>query len=165
MSITVDSMAQSYYNQYSFNNSTASQQNSIDPSTVSKSNYNVSDLSDALQMLSDSNGADLYTSNLDQYVQSSFEESQLSQYNALSGMLGNTADILDGTNIDDSASMSYLESKLGLVSQTVNLNGVLNPAASAEMDLKSAALDKNSSLDSYQNLISQNTGSDMDIFG
>jgi len=52
MSIAVSSLSRSYYNIYALTNSDTFKQNAVDASAVSQAKFNVSDINDALDMLS-----------------------------------------------------------------------------------------------------------------
>ncbi len=52
MSIAVSSLSKTYYNIYTLTNSDTFRQNAMDVSAVSQAKFNVSDISDALDMLS-----------------------------------------------------------------------------------------------------------------
>lgn len=52
MSLTVSSLSKSYYNIYALTNSDTYKNNAVDSSAVSKSKYNVADISTAIDMLS-----------------------------------------------------------------------------------------------------------------
>lgn len=52
MSIAVSSLSKSYYNIYALTNGDTYKQNAVDASAVSQARFNVSDVSDALDMLS-----------------------------------------------------------------------------------------------------------------
>jgi hypothetical protein len=168
MGMTVDSMAAAYYSQYNLANSQGSGQNAVDPSDISENNYGISNLSNALDMLSNTENASPYISNLDQYVQSSYAFSQLPEYDAMSAMNDKTGNALYGYgNVNDAVSMNYMANELGLGSDSINPNGVTDPAAAARMALLKSGLSVSSSpVDLYQNELDQNLlGSGLDIAG
>jgi len=160
VSMTVDSMAQSYYNQYTFSTSQTATQNAVDSSTISKSDFNISNLTNALDALDTTENVNPYTTNLDQYVQSSFNESQLSQYSTLSSLASSTTSALNSSgSLDNTVSMAYMKNKLGLSSSSFNIYSVLSPTSTAELDSLSTSASSKTSSDSvsaYQNFLSDN---------
>jgi hypothetical protein len=160
MGMTVDSLAQSYYNQYNFLNSQTNQKNTVDPSSVSENDYGVSNLSNALNVLNDTESANPISTNLDKFVENSYELSQLPEYNTLNGMISDSGNPLNiAGSVDNSISANYMQNILGLNSDTFNINSVSTPTATSQMELTSAAITQNydsSTDDSYQNFLNQN---------
>ena len=159
MSMTVDSQAQSLFNQYTLENS-QSGQNPVDPSTVSEGDFGVSNLTNALSVLNSSSNPNPYTPNLDQYANSVYEISQLPEYTALSGMVGNLTNALNiPGSVDNSVAISSMQSKLGLDSGTFNIYGVSSASSTAQQEsLESSASQNFPTLSdaSYNNFLSQN---------
>lgn len=153
--MNVGSMAQFDYNLYNFYSSQAYAQNAINPAAVSGSDYG---LSNALNTLNSMN-ANPYTPNLDQYVQDSYQMSQLPMYTAQGTMTTDPANWNGSVNIGQSVSMNVLENHLSLNSSPVDLNGVLDPAASAQTDLLISELNGtggSSAVSAYTNYLNQN---------
>lgn len=139
--MNVDNMAQSDYNLYNFYNSQDYSEYAANLSTASESGYGLSNVSNALNELSSIN-TNFYPTNVDQYVQNSYQMSQLPMYTSLGTMIDGSEDGSNGlTNIDQSASMSSMENNLGLGSNSVDLYGVLDPETSAQTDLLTSELD------------------------
>lgn len=101
MSLTVFDEARNYYNMYSFQNSDAYQNYAANSPSVTQNNYNVSNLTDALNAVNNADTADFSSIlNVDSFAKNSYEISQLSDYGAfcnsstnLTSMLSNTSDM------------------------------------------------------------------------
>jgi len=153
MSITATSLASMQYNSYTFANSDAGKTASSQSSDTSQSLFGVSNLQNALSSFG--NTANVYgISTVDAYAQSSYTYSQSPAYSASSGTV-NTGTI-SGT-VDNYASTTYNEQKLGLTSSNVNLNGVLNVQSAAAESYMASTLPSSTSdslTGSYESYIS-----------
>ncbi len=101
MGISVSNLALSYYNKYAFTNSDTYRNNAVDPSEVSQSCYQVSNITGAFSALEMTNSVDLSViGNLESDAKSLYQMSQLdfSNFHSLcntdmTGILNNDTDL------------------------------------------------------------------------
>jgi hypothetical protein len=121
MGLSVSDSASLYYNMYSFQNSDTYKNNTVDPSSVSKDKYNISNLSNALDALSKEDTSNFSSiTNVNNYAKSIYNVSQLTNYNTISStskysdLLSNNTDLsslyetLGSINILNSGDMESL---------------------------------------------------------
>lgn len=97
MSITVSSQAQTLLNSYNLNNSDTYKEYGVDTSTVSKENYNVSNLENALDAMSETSSVSIDSiSNLSSYVKNAYTLSQMDSYESLKSSSSGISRLLSG---------------------------------------------------------------------
>lgn len=168
MNLTVDRMAAMNYAAYLFSGSAAAVQNAMDPEQLSRSDFGVSDLTDALDALSQAQNAGPYTTSLDRYVRSQLQLSQLSEYDALSGMASDAGGFFTAGTVSAAAANGYLEDKLGLDGSTFNLDGVTDAGTAARTAYLAGRLSgtDDGTLSAYRKYMEDNPpGSILDILG
>lgn len=150
MSLTVTNQAADLYNQYKLQNSETYKNNAVDASAISKENYNVSNITNAMDALVSTDKVDLNSvGNIGSYASSQYEVSQLANYDTLSAKNNNIADFLPGSGSDDSLTNVY---NLIAPNKTANaefLQGVVQKAeAKAIADNQSSVSTKTTETDS-----------------
>lgn len=89
MSLTISNQAKYQYDNYAFKTSTAYKKNSVDSSNVSSKNYNVSNISNALDSLEKANSVSFDSiNNVSSYAKNSYKLSQLNSYKTLTNSNG-----------------------------------------------------------------------------
>lgn len=138
MSMTVGDLASYAYGKFAFTGSSAYKQAASAVEGLSKTDFNVSSLSDAVDAMQGtlSGGSAYGITNLDGYVRDSFTRSQLTEYNALSGTAADASSYASGT-AQSAASIGYLANKAGKDAGAVDLYGVVTPGESAQIALMS----------------------------
>ena len=107
MSLTVSNQASLYYNNYTYTNSDSYTENAVNSSAVSKNNYNIENLTNALKTL-ELNATNDFDSiiNINNYAKNLFSLSQLDIYEELSSNTTEISNILEN-NADLSDLYSY----------------------------------------------------------
>ena len=152
MGLTVSSSASQYYKLYSLSNTATYKANTVDSSSVSKENYNVSSLSNALDSLNKTDTASFSSiTNVNSFAKNSYNVSQLSNYKTLSNstsltnannLLSNKANysgIYEAINSTTSLNYDSLESMWNTYaakSTSLSFSGYLNKSGLGKiMDL------------------------------
>ena len=147
MSLTVTSMANNYVNTYNFKNSETYKGNAVDETELSKSKYNISSVTNAVDTLSKINSVSLSSiGNITNYVNDAYKLSQSSCYNDLSNQSSSISDIL--SNNTDMSKLYGLSSTYSMSSSELNAS------------LKLSALESSNSSSSYSGYLKESlTGS------
>jgi hypothetical protein len=107
MSLTVSNQASNLYQQYAMQNSDTYKNNAVDPSAVSKEDYDVSNMANAMDALESADQVDLYSvGNVDSYASNLYQVSQLSDYSTLTANQ-TVSELLPGSSGDSSLSKIY----------------------------------------------------------
>lgn len=130
MSLTVTGTAQYYYDRYALTNNSSIAAGQLSQDDASRKYYGVSNLSNALSSLN-SNSADIYLTNLNNYVKNRYELSQTDD-GKVESILSATSHASASGSAQTTSKYAYLQNSLGLGSSGVNINSVLDPAVAAQ---------------------------------
>lgn len=99
MGLTVSDQANLYYSLYSFSGSDINQSNAVNTSSITKNDYNVSNLTNALDSVSRTDKVSFSSiGNVDSYAKDAYALSQLSGYSTLIGDSNNVSGVLSNTS-------------------------------------------------------------------
>lgn len=163
MSLTLGNYAASYYNTYSFKNSSTYTQNKVDSSEISKDTYNVSNLTNALDAV-DNGTLNSFASvtNVGIYSQNVFKVSQLSEYNDVKDKISDNDGLIN--LLSGSTDLSSMYNLLGSQSK-INAENTKKIIQQAEEKPDTTDTDSNeTNVNSYSGYLNRSSsGSLLDV--